>query len=372
MMRKQILQKLDTIVVKVGTSVLGGRSGNISRVRMRKLVSEIAELRKKGKKVVLVSSGAIAYGMEVLGMKKRPTKLAQLQACASVGQSKMMKIYEGMFLKKGYNTAQLLLTRDGFDQRSRYVNTKNTLDELLRLGVVPIINENDTVSTEEINFGDNDVLASQVAALVHADLLVLLSDIDGLYYESSGKRKVFSFIDHIDEGIKQHLFAKKNERTRGGMESKLDAADRLMRAGIPMIVANGKTKDILLDIVSGVNAGTLFSAGRDKKNGFKNWLALSAQLRGRVMIDGGAYDAIVRNGKSLLAAGIDGVDGTFHKGDIVSIVSRLGKECARGVINYSSVEVQKIKGKKQDAIKDILLEERFDEVVHRDNLVVLA
>lgn len=370
-MREKLFSSLQVVVIKVGTTVLTGARGRISRTRLRELARQISHYRERGIKVVLVSSGAIAYGMELLGLSRRPRELAKLQACAALGQGKLMRLYEELFSRNGYHTGQLLLTRDGLDDRKRYLNVRNTLNELLACGAIPVVNENDTVATEEINFGDNDVLAAQVATLINADCLVVLSDIDGLYQKGARTRKIFDHITAIDDTVRSHLYVSKSERSKGGMASKLTAAERVMKAGISMIIANGKQKNVLVDLLSGASAGTLFFSGRGKKSSFKNWLSFSSAVRGTIAVDAGARDALVTKGKSLLAAGITAVRGVFVEGAIVSIADTAGKEIARGIVNFSDRQVRRMKGKRCNEIKPIIGDRSGYEVVHRDNMVIM-
>jgi glutamate 5-kinase len=368
-MRKKLIADIKTVVVKVGTSVLADKRGRVSRANITNIVSEVSYLLSHKVRVVLVSSGAIAHGMEIVGITTRPKKLATLQACAAIGQGKLMSMYEELFSKRGYHTAQLLLTRDGLNDRERYINARNTFDELLSLGIVPIVNENDTVSTDEIKFGDNDVLAAQVATLIKADCLIILSDIDGLYCDA-GKRKVLDSVTFIDDDVRKHIFKKKTETTLGGMESKLKAADQLMKTGISMIIANGHKKGVIKAIMNGESAGTVFFSGEGKKKSFKNWLAFAADVKGAIVVDAGARKVLVDQGKSLLAVGVTGVKGKFAKGDSVSIEDEGGAEFGRGIVRFDAAEVQQIMRKKLDEIKAILGENACGEVIHRDNLVI--
>ncbi len=358
-----------TVVVKVGTSVLADRHGRISRQHVMNIVNEVTCLLSQKVRVVLVSSGAIVHGMEIIGLSKRPKQLATLQACAAIGQGKLMSLYEELFSKKGHHTAQLLLTRDGLNARERYINARNTFDELLSLGIVPIVNENDTVSTDEIKFGDNDVLAAQVATLIKADCLIILSDIDGLYCDIA-TRKVLDTVSFIDDDVRKHIFKKKTETTLGGMESKLKAAEQLMKTGISMIIANGHKKGVIKAIMNGETAGTVFFSGEGKKKSFKNWLAFSADVKGTVIVDAGARNVLVGQGKSLLAVGVVGVRGKFTKSDIVSIEDESGSEFGRGVVNFNAAEIEQIRRKKLHEIKEILGDDVCAEVIHRDNLVI--
>jgi glutamate 5-kinase len=306
--------------------------------------------------VVLVSSGAIGCGMKTMGFKKRPQELKTLQACAAIGQGKLMKAYEDLFSEFGYHTGQVLLTRNGFQDRARCLNVRHTIQELVRLRAVPIINENDTVSTEEIRFGDNDTLSVCVAELIEADLLILLSDVDGVY---AGGRAgdVISRVDQLSEvdELFQHVFNReKKVVTAGGMQTKLEVAKRAMRSGI--------SKKI----------GTLFVTPKTERRGFKkNWLTDLTQAHGNIQVDDGAYKALLQGGKSLLPSGVRELDGHFKAGDSVRVSTEEGKTFARGIVNYSKEELSRIKGKRTSDIAAILGYKHHDEVIHRDNLVIL-
>ena len=366
--------KFKRIVVKVGTSLITTGENKLSKARIKDLTSQIAGLRDNGIEVLLVTSGAIAAGMRVLKIKHRPQSLPKLQACAAVGQGQLMKIYAEAFKKKGYAAAQLLLTQDDLAYRDRYLNAKNTLFTLLDEGVVPVINENDTVSTDEIKFGDNDRLSSLVANLVKADLLVLLSDVDGLLRcDSAGRmtKECVREVYKVTDDIKKLAAKTKSSQGTGGMASKIEAARLCIDSGISCIVANGKTKDILLKIVKGEKVGTTFLAGASKKTAKKHWIAYSSKVKGAITVDDGAKAALIVKKKSLLASGITGCHGNFEKASVISIVDRGNKEFARGVCSYSSSDLKKIKGLKTSEIRGVLGRKGADEIVHRDNLAIL-
>jgi glutamate 5-kinase len=300
-----------------------------------------------------------------------------LQASAAIGQGKLIEIYNECFEKQGYHAAQLLLTRQDFEDRQRYLNTCNTLHSLLNFRAIPIINENDTISVDEITFGDNDILSALVANLLRADLLILLSSVDGLYVKppASGKKsEVLSVVDGISDDIKKLAFKLKTKEGIGGMESKLEAANIVTSSGEAAIIANGRQPDILSRIMDFDNVGTLFIPYKHKKkiDSRKRWIGFIARPKGKIYIDDGALGALQKNGKSLLPSGMVRIDGNFVKGDVVSILSvKRHKEIARGLINYSSEEVQKIKGLRTSLIKKTLGSKPYDEVVHRDNMVLL-
>jgi glutamate 5-kinase len=373
-MRTELKEKVKRVVVKVGSSMLTTESGYLSPQRVKALVDAVSELISTyDKEVILVSSGAIACGMHILKLKKRPSDLALLQAAAAVGQGKLMHTYKVHFKEKGFKVGQILLTSDGVHSRNRYLNARNTMNTLLDLHVIPIVNENDTVATEEIRFGDNDNLAAQVALMVNADLLVILSDVDGFCTTDGNTMSVLHTIDTIDEGLRVHLQELKKGRTVGGMHSKLDTGFMLMRLGLPLIIANGRKKNILRDIVEGKEVGTLFLPREGKTESKKRWLvyAASSKTSGSILVDKGAYTALAQGGKSLLASGITGVLGEFKFGDPVRILNHKKKEFARGITNFSHTDILKIKGKKSADISKILGNVNYEEVIQRDNMMVI-
>jgi len=364
------LKILKRVVVKVGTSILTDSSGQFSKEHAEKLCAQVLEALKMGREIVLVSSGAIASGMDVLGMKTRPKELPKLQACAAVGQGKLMRVYEEFFAKKGFHAAQVLLTRDGVEDRERYLNARNTLQTLLKMKILPIVNENDTVATEEIRFGDNDTLSALVGSLVEADLLLILSDVEGFYRKDKTLVRKVETVREIHHELRKHLFQNKREKTIGGMETKLEAARFLMQAGISMVVANGSDEHILAKILRGEDVGTWFSGGRTRRTQKKNWLAFS-KTAGDIHVDAGARKALAEGGKSLLPSGIVKISGTFGVGAVVRVLDTDGALIARGLTNYSFEELGKIKGLKTQEISKILGYKYYDEVIHRDNLVIV-
>jgi glutamate 5-kinase len=375
--RKEALSNIRKIVVKIGTRVLTNEDGFLDKNQIMELSRQIVGLYSAGFSVVVVSSGAIGAGISALGRRKRPNILPELQASAAIGQGKLIEIYNECFEKQGYHAAQLLLTRQDFEDRQRYLNTCNTLHSLLNFRAIPIINENDTISVDEITFGDNDILSALVANLLRADLLILLSSVDGLYVKppASGKKsEILSVVDGISDDIKKLAFKLKTKEGIGGMESKLEAASIVTRSGETAIIANGRQPDILSRIMDFDNVGTLFIPYKHKKkiDSRKRWIGFIARPKGKIYIDDGALGALQKKGKSLLPSGMVKIDGNFIKGDVVSILSvKKHKEIARGLINYSSEEVQKIKGLRTSLIKKTLGSKPYDEVVHRDNMVLL-
>ncbi|KPK40289.1 MAG: gamma-glutamyl kinase [Omnitrophica WOR_2 bacterium SM23_29] len=369
-MRNKFLSNLKLVVIKVGTSVLASKTHPLERQSIRDITCQICALLDKGIKVVLVSSGAIGAGMNLLGLKVRPKTLEKLQATAAIGQSQLMKAYEEDFKSHGKIVAQVLLTREDLEDRKRYLNAKNTIFTILDYDAIPIINENDTVSVEEIKFGDNDTLAGLVANLIGADLLIILSDIDGLR-RHDGKGEIIDIVKEITGEIERLATGTTKEASVGGMVTKIKAAKVVTDSGIPLIIANGKTDDILIKIIDGKRVGTLFIPRLNKMTARKRWIAFSTRPKGSVVVDTGAKQALTEKEKSLLSSGIIGVEGKFEASDIISIKDERGREFARGLVNYSSEEVKKIEGANSKEIEKILGYKYYDEVVHRDNLVII-
>jgi glutamate 5-kinase len=357
------------IVLKAGTTILTSRKGLFSKKAVARLGREITSLLKGGREAVLVTSGAIACGMETLRFKHRPKELRKLQACAAIGQGKLMRAYEEFFSRQGTHTAQLLLTRDAMEIHSRFLNAKRTFDELFSLGILPIVNENDTVSTEEITFGDNDLLSVWVANLVRADLLVFLTDVDGFHLQDGSRIHVVEDWRKMDRTLFPHLRDEKKARSVGGMKAKLEAAQIAMRSGIPLLLVNGHEEGILEKVLRGEDVGTLFVAGEERWTGRENWIAFSAPKRGALVVDQGAYDALVRNRKSLLPRGVLNHEGRFERGEVVELRFE-NQVFGRGVAGYSCEETAKIAGRKTDEIEKILGYKYRDELIHRNDLVV--
>ena len=373
--REEILSNVSKIVIKIGTRVLTNGDGLLDKNRIMGLSKQVVDLRLRGFSVVLVSSGSIGAGISALGLQKRPGILPELQAAAAIGQGKLIEIYNKCFEKHGYHAAQLLLTRQDFEDRQRYLNTCNTLHSLLNFKTIPIINENDTISVDEITFGDNDILSALVTNLLQADLLILLSSVDGLYTTppTSGKRcRVLSVVDSISDDIKKLAFKQKTKEGVGGMESKLEAANIATGSGEAVIIANGMQSDILSKIMNYDDVGTLFVPYNKKITSRKRWIGFTVKPKGKIYIDEGALSALQKKGKSLLPSGVVKIEGKFIKGDVVSIVDVGEKrEVARGLMNYSADEVRKVKGLRTSLIKKTLGYKPYDEIVHRDNIVLL-
>ncbi len=373
--REEILSNVSKIVIKIGTRVLTNQDGLLDKNRIMELSKQVVKLRLKGFSVVIVSSGSIGAGISALGLQKRPSILPELQAAAAIGQGKLIEVYNECFKKHGYHAAQLLLTRQDFEDRQRYLNACNTLHSLLNFKTIPIINENDTISVEEITFGDNDILSALVTNLLRADLLILLSSVDGLYTTppSSGKScRVLSVVDSISDDIKKLAFKQKTKEGVGGMESKLEAANIATGSGEAVIIANGMQSGVLSKIMNYDDVGTLFVPYNKKITSRKRWIGFTVKPKGKIYIDEGALSALQKKGKSLLPSGVVKVEGKFIKGDVVSVVD-VGekKEVARGLMNYSADEVRKVKGLRTSLIKKTLGYKPYDEIIHRDNIILL-
>ncbi|MFH1246115.1 MAG: glutamate 5-kinase [Candidatus Omnitrophota bacterium] len=366
------------IVVKVGTGILTSPNYLPNKAWIKKLTAQIAALiTDQNIQVILVTSGAIGAGMGLLGLSARPKLLPQQQAAAAIGQSQLMKIYNSFFKAHNLLTAQILLTNEDLSSRQRYLNAKNTLLTLLNYKVIPIINENDTVSVEEIKFGDNDRLSALVAALIQADLLIILSDVDGLYTggieksKPGQKKAILPLVAEITPEIEKLATAGKSKAGTGGMISKIAAAKICGTTGLPCVIANGKTPGILDKILANKNIGTLFLPQEEQLAGKKRWIRFNTKVKGQIIVDEGAKEALSLKNKSLLPKGITAVQGSFAIGDTISILDQQGQEFARGLANYSSEELHKIKGQKSSQIEAVLGYKYYDEVIHRDNLVIL-
>lgn len=362
------------IVVKVGTSTLTHKNGKLNLEQIERLVRQLSDLRNQGKDVVLVSSGAIGAGMGKLNLEQRPKTIPEKQAVAAVGQGILLHIYEKIFSEYGQATAQLLLTKADLEHRQRFLNARNTLLTLLNLGVIPIVNENDTVAFEEIKFGDNDTLAALVGTLIDADLVILLTDIDGFYNGDPRKNKNahrISVVETINEEIEGLAGNVGSKFGSGGMITKITAARIAVNAGIPLMIGHGAEENIIRKLTSGTDVGTLFLPIEMKPHLRKCWIAFGSHIGGRIMVDDGAREALLHKGKSLLPSGIVAVEGDFSAGAVVQIVDSQGREFARGITNYSWLELNKIKGQKSKDICPILGYKDYDEVIHRDNLSLL-
>lgn len=355
------------LVIKIGTSIITHPDGKLDLDQIENLVSQVSGLKEKGVDVVIVTSGAIGAGMAELRLKRRPQDISELQACAAIGQGKLIETYSQAFKKKGYIAAQILLTADDLRSRARFLNARNTMLRLLEEGVIPIVNENDTVAVEEIKFGDNDRLSALVTNLIQADLLIILSDVDGLY---DNKGRLTQKIVRITKEIEELCGKKGSILATGGMQTKLEAARMVTRAGEGMIIANGRRQNILMDIFKGEYIGTYFEPHIKGLSAKKRWLAFFTKPHGSITVDKGAEEALTQKNKSLLASGIIGIKGSFKVGDVVSIISADGKRIACGLVNYSCEDLEKIKGLRTSDIQNVLGYKTSDEVIHRDNMSI--
>ncbi len=383
--RKDILKNIKTVVIKIGSSVISNREKGrrslecgLSKDWVRHYASKIKTLREKGYDVVLVSSGAIMAGRERLEFGRADLTIPEKQACAAIGQSFLMHTYEKAFEKKGLKVAQILLSHEDLGNRTRYLNAKHTIEALLERGVVPIINENDSVTVEEIKIGDNDSLSATVACLVDAQLLIILSDVEGLYDRDPSlknrpgaeKAQLISHISKVNEDIERIAGKSKNWLTVGGMLTKVLAAKKTMSFGIPALVVNGLDKKVVENIFAGKEVGTLFWSGKGKIRDRKHWIAHTLKPAGTLIIDEGARKALVERGKSLLPAGLVKVKGKFEFGNALILLDETGKEIGRGLVNYNSRDLEQIKGMKTSAVRNLMGESYYEEVIHRDDLVV--
>jgi glutamate 5-kinase len=372
--RRDVVSGATTVVIKVGTNVLADPTGHLDRHRIQSLADQLHRIRESGRKVVLVTSGAIGAGVGKLALGKRPTDLAHLQACAAIGQSALMQLYQESLARYGVHTAQILLTAGDFDNRARYLNARNTICTLFEYGALPIINENDTVSVAEIKFGDNDHLAAMVTNLLRAPLLVLLTNVDGLYSDdprANPDAQLLATVPNIDQSVTGLAAATKSTLGTGGMESKLKAARLVTVAGEAVIMANGSLDSILDRVFAAEPVGTLFLPHGQDVPSRKRWFGLTVRPKGILRLDAGARQAVL-DGKSLLPIGVTAVEGEFGKGDVVSIVSPDGVEVARGLCNYASSTAVKLCGLHTERIAAVLGSVPYPELVHRDNLVVTS
>jgi len=370
--RKELLRSIKRAVVKVGSGVLTGSNG-LNTAVIDQLTTDICALRKEGMEVILVSSGAIAAGLKKIGVSKRPKSLSQQQAVAAIGQSSLIMAYEEAFGSHGYKVAQILLTRDDLTHRRRYLNARNTLFTLLSWKIIPIINENDTVVVDEIKFGDNDNLSAMVTNLTESQILVNLTNIDGLYDKdprTHSDATLVEVVEKVDRRLTRSASSIAGFLGTGGMATKLRAAQNMALRGVPTIIANGLKPNILNRIFSGKKEGTLFLPHEVPLCSRKHWIAFTKSPKGKVVIDRGAEKAILSQGKSLLPSGIVTVEGRFSMGNSVLLTNEAGKDIAVGMVNYHSGDIKKISGAKSTEIESRLGFKHDDEVIHRDNLVL--
>ncbi|MFA7316055.1 MAG: glutamate 5-kinase [Sulfuricella sp.] len=371
---KSILENSRRLVVKVGSSLVTNSGAGLDHVAIANWAAQIAELKKMGREVVLVSSGAVAEGMQRLGWKKRPSAMHELQAAAAVGQMGLVQVYESCFRQHGLHTAQILLTHDDLSDRKRYLNARTTLRTLLELNVIPIINENDTVVTDEIRFGDNDTLGALVTNLIEADTLVILTDQSGLFSADPRKDPTATLIQEARAGdpeLEKMAGGAGSDIGRGGMLTKSLAAKRAIRSGAHTIIASGREQEVLVRLARGEAIGTQLIAETMPIAARKQWLADHLQVRGKVMLDEGAARALRQEGKSLLPIGVCDLSGDFDRGEVVTCIDQNGQEIARGLVNYASGEARKIMRHPSSEIESILGYVDELELIHRDNLVLL-
>ena len=365
-------KNIKRIVIKVGSSTLSYPNGRLNITQMERLVRELADLQNRGMEVILVSSGAQGAGIGKMGMSRRPKTIPEKQATAAIGQGLLMHMYEKLFSEYGITVAQVLLTREDIMDRKRFLNARNALNALLGMETIPIINENDTIAVEEIRFGDNDALSALVASLIEAELLIILSDIAGLYTGNPSIDKdatLIPLVTEINEDIEHTAGGSGSRLGTGGMVTKLQAAKVAMNSGFPMIIASGSEKRIVRRIIDGEHLGTLFLPRENRLHSKKRWIAFGSNVQGTILIDSGARKALTEEGKSLLPSGIISVEGAFEIGNTVSVFHE-DREIGRGIVNYSSLEIDIIKGKKTREITKILGYKDFDEVIHRDNFAL--
>jgi len=361
-----------TLVVKLGSSIVAADDGELRTDVLDSVCAQVSELEQGGERVVMVTSGAIARGMRLLALDSRPKSMDELQAASAVGQGDLFRAYESRLAKGGTRAAQVLLTAADIAARTNYLNARQTLRRLLEWGVVPVVNENDTTATDEISFGDNDFLAAQVALLLDARLLVLLTNVEGLHYgdprsepdaELIGEVSDFSQLEGLEIGDRTSVFGS------GGMRSKVAAAEMASEAGIPAVICNGTAQGTLLSAAAGKPCGTRFASGKGKTSSFKLWLKYAKPVRGRLIVDEGAARVLRESGSSLLPVGIAAVEGSFEAGDAIDVASD-GETIGRGITAYSSRELQRVIGMKSAQVRE-LLPHGADEVVHRDRFVLL-
>lgn len=372
---RERLREAKRVVVKVGTSTLVRTSGKPDFRRMDRLVREIADLKNEGREMVLVSSGAIAIGMDSIGLRQKPAEIPARQALAAIGQSSLMTLYKKFFADYGQTAAQVLLTKENAARHHQYANSRNALLELLSMGAVPVINENDVVAVDEIKIGDNDTLSATVATLIDADALLILSDIDGLYTANPQEDKTARWIPEVAEitpAIERMAGGAGSSFGTGGMATKIEAAKIAVNAGATFVIAPSARNDVISAVLAGEPVGTVFSAKEAHLRQRKSWLAFGKRIAGDVVVDEGCEAAMRAHGSSLLAAGIVTVEGDFAAGTTVRVLSARQQEIARGIVNYSAAQIAKIAGRQSRDFASLIEGEIRDEVIHRDNMVLMV
>lgn len=373
-LRKKYLKKVKRIVVKIGSSSLTSPIGGLDMENLQKFTGEISKIKDNNLEVIIVTSGAIAAGLKYLNLKERPKKYSMLQAVAAVGQHDLMRVYSSFFYKNSKKVGQILVTREDTTRREQYLNIKNTIDSLLNFDVIPIINENDSVALDEIKFGDNDTLAALIAGLIEADLLIVLSDIDGLFDKNpqvNSDAELISFVENITEEIEKVAGGIGSSYGSGGMVTKIRSAKICSLSGIPMAIANSREPDVIQRVLNGENIGTFFIPEETKRiTSIKRWIAYGMVTKGSIKIDKGAEEAIVKKGKSLLPVGVTEVNGCFIKGDNIMVISTDNRIIAKGISNLVSENISMVKGKNEKEILEEFGPDLCCEVIHRDSLVV--
>lgn len=372
--RKDYLSNVKRIVIKVGSSSITYNNGLINLNKLDQLCRQIADIHNSGIEIIFVSSGAIGAGMGKLRLNERPKTIPEKQAAAAVGQGMLIHLYEKMFSEYGITIAQILLTREDMVSKDRYLNGRFALSALIGKNVIPIINENDAISVEEIKFGDNDNLSALVSCMVEADLLIILSDIDGLYDKNPALYKdasIINFVDKIDKSIEESAGNTRSNVGTGGMITKIMAAKIAVSSGIPMVIAKSDEAYVLNRILSFQNLGTFFKPKFIPLNKKKRWIAFASKISGSIIIDEGAENAVLEHHKSLLPSGITAASGNFMRRDVINIINNKGSIIARGITNYSYLDLEKIKGIHTNEIEKVLGIKNYEEVVHCDNLVII-
>jgi len=373
-MKKFNFSKAEKIVIKLGSSTVTNNGNGLDERCLSSLIRQISILSSQNKKVILVSSGAIAAGLKKLGIRKRPKILSELQSAAAVGQMDLVRMYEKLFSDNDLISAQVLLTHNDLSDRKRYLNARSTIFNLIKNNVIPVINENDTVASEEIRFGDNDTLAAMVANLIEADILVLLTDQDGLFssdprQDSDARLIRYSYVD--DKSLDDSATGTKSEIGTGGMTTKILAARRAALSGTHTIIASGKRSNVLVDLSKDEDIGTFLQSREVKLIARKKWLADNLKSNGKIYIDDGAEKALIQKGKSLLVAGVTKVTGTFDRGEVIQCTNESGDEILKGIVNYNSEEVKKIIGLSSDKIEAVLGYVNESSLIHRNNMVII-
>lgn len=372
---REDLRQAQRIVVKVGTSTLTYATGKLNLYRMEKLVRELSDLMNQGREVILVTSGAVAVGMERMGLKEKPSEIPAKQALAAVGQGMLMHIYEKLFAEYEQTAAQVLLTKENSVRHNQYSNSRNALLELVKMGAVPIINENDAVAVDELKIGDNDTLSAMVATIVDADALLILSDIEGLYTanpQTDENARLLTEIPEITPEIERMAGGAGSRLGTGGMYTKIQAAKIAVNAGVAMVIASGAADGVVRRVMEGEPLGTWFPAKESHLRVRKSWLAFGKRIMGDIVVDEGCEKALLNQGSSILAAGIMDAEGEFKAGNTVRVLSPDGREIARGIVNYAVEDLKKILGRQTNEFSTLLKGEIHEEVIHRDNMVLMV